>query len=69
MNHTVLERRYAMAMGHSLVKTNGPFLKAAGVDMIMLTYPDINFSPGSLRALESVGWTMRKVRLHITFLL
>lgn len=58
-----------MALGHSLVKTNGPFFKAAGVDMVMLTYPDIKFSAGSLRALESVGWTMRKVSLHITFLL
>ena len=50
-----------MALGHSLVQSNGPFLEAAEVDMIMLTYSDIKFSPASLRALESVGWIMRQV--------
>lgn len=67
-NVTALVRRYGIALGHSLVQTNGDFVKAAGVDMILLTYPDINFLPGSLKALESVGWKMRQVSINTTVL-
>lgn len=50
-------------LGHSLLQTNGPFLNATGVDMVMLTYPDIKLAPASLRALQAVGWRLREVSL------
>lgn len=58
---TALVHRYGVALGHSLVHSNGDFFKAAGVEMILLTYPDIKFLPNRLRALESVGWKVRQV--------
>lgn len=47
-------------LGHSLVRTNGPFLEADGIDMLLLTNPDITFGPASLRALGTVGWQLRQ---------
>lgn len=48
-----------------MIKSNGAYFTAAGVDMILLTYSDIEFSPGSLTAIERVGWKMRQVRSNV----
>lgn len=53
--------RYALVLGHSLVQSNGPFMEAEGVDMLMLTYPDSAFPPATLDSLQAVGWKMRNV--------
>lgn len=58
--HRLVGNRYALALGHSLVQTNGAFLQSAAVDMVMLTYPDISFTAASLHTLKAVGWQLRQ---------
>ena len=58
--------RYAVALGYSMAQSNGDFLKAARVELILLTYYDIKFSEKSIRALKAVGWKMRQVREFIS---
>lgn len=54
-------RRYVITLGHSMTQSNGAFFKEAGIEMILLTFSDVEFSPASSKALEAVGWKFRQV--------
>ena len=61
-SHALSQCRYVLTMGDSLVRTNQQLMKDPNVDMILITYADVEFSNETLRVLRSVGWTLKEVR-------